>query len=227
MANLLRIPEYETIKDKTYNFSDFQNEILYSTFSEVKENVSLNEDMEVMTLNIIKYYLNKFTRNDVEVVIIYYEYNNRILYCASYEVGLFVTLLGSYIITNLSQFGIFTQYWDNLNDYLVAHFINYIDDMPNVEQENLENILEETFESNRKEVIEKTFEHNNHEIKISSETVDISTDNQDCKLCYDKSDYQCSKCGYSICKQCVEKIKHSTGKCPCCQVYPLILKVIK
>jgi Tat protein secretion system quality control protein TatD with DNase activity len=82
------------------------------------------------------------------------------------------------------------------------------------------------FDEDREEVIEKTFGcTHEHDVMIEG-TVGKNSYNSECHLCYEEAMYQCSKCEYPICDECMKTLKKSTGKCPCCQTYPLILKTI-
>lgn len=61
---------------------------------------------------------------------------------------------------------------------------------------------------------------------INEKIIDRNSENTECKLCYEHSNYLCTICGYPICNKCMEHLKTSTGKCPCCQTYPLSLNNI-
>lgn len=221
MTNL-SLPDISILNTKKYNFSDFQNEIVYSTFSEIMEkNKDLNDDIQDLIVNIINYYVDKFTRNNVNKIVIYYYTDDiHVRVHTIQSVGILVELLCNFININISQYGLFTDYWETFNSYAMMYFIN--DDEANIDE-----ILDYSFEQSRKETIEKTYTHNNHDIIYTPEMVERTNENKDCKLCFDESTHQCSKCKYSLCNTCIDKLKHSNGKCPCCQAYPLELDLIK
>lgn len=228
------LPDYENLSTIEYSFSEFQNNIIdkiLCKLNEIFSHINFEDGMEIrsVTLYATKYLVNLFTRNDEDIVIIYCYENGYIFYKITENADTLVEVLCNFMSINLSQYGIFTKYWEPLNisfvlfsgddnDIVLYTRCDDNEDIP------LNDIIDRTFESNREEVIEKTFNQtHNHTITIDG-TVDRNDDNSECRLCYEKSTYQCFKCKYPICDKCMEILKTSTGKCPCCQIYPLLLK---
>ena len=59
------------------------------------------------------------------------------------------------------------------------------------------------------------------------QVIERNDDNCSCLLCYEKSEFCCSRCNYPMCSNCISIIGNSSCKCPCCQYIPLQVAKIK
>lgn len=253
----LKLPSLTTLSSLTsqYHFSAFQESIINSTYSEIEQNLDnsiINDDMKDLIVYVLNFYVNKFTRNNSERIIMFYKNGINRYFHREHDVSVLSTLLTQYIITNIYQFGLFVECWESFNDYVMMYYIN-LDDRDEstiivprntngtstsptstpTSTSTVDDILNFSFEQNLNEVINKTYSPSptiTHDVKIltspSSLPLPRDENNSECKLCFDESNYVCSKCGYPLCSSCVDRIKHSTGKCPCCQDYPLMLNIV-
>jgi hypothetical protein len=229
------LPDFDNLSIIEYSFSEFQQGIVDNVLSKINQlisNMMCNDEIRSVTLYAIKYFVNLFTRGGDNVIAIYCRENGYIFYKITENTNTLIEVLCNYICINISQYGVFIKYWEPLNSSLVLFsgdendiilYMRYDEDDVNAQ---LNDIVDRAFESNREEVIERTFGYtHDHEITIDG-NVDRNEDNSECHLCYEKAAYQCFKCNYPICGKCMETLKTSTGKCPCCQIYPLLLRKI-
>ena len=231
------LPNNDELLSMVYDFNAEQEEILDIIYKSL-ENIINELDTEdgylsFITYFIIKYYINLFTRNNNSYIVVYSRVGNHTFYRITNKDTL-IQILTDHITFNIRQYGIFTEYWSPIEPNLIL-YTEPVDDTILVEIANDDTntdvdyeAVDRLFESNRQDVVNKTFScDKNHNINISDSIVERNENNNECKLCYDTSKYICTKCNYSICESCMDKLKHSTGKCPCCQLYPLELSVIK
>lgn len=232
--NPFPLPNYSNLSTLEYSFSRFQQNIINRILSKINEifsHISSADGIEIrsVALYVTKYFVNLFTRNDSSVITIYcYTDDGYIYYKITENVNSLIESLCNFISINLSQYGIFTRYWDPLNMTLVLSSVDENDIVlcARSDENVMDDIIDRTFEANREEVIEKTFECTHEHNIIIGGTVDRNNYNSECHLCYEEAMYQCSKCEYPICDKCMKILKKSTGKCPCCQAYPLLLNAI-
>lgn len=230
--NPFPLPDYTNLSVLEYTFSEFQQNIINEIISKIDEifsHISSADGIVIRSVALCatKYFINLFTRNDSNVITIYCYTDDGIYYKITENVNSLIESLCNFISINLSQYGIFTKYWDPLNMALVLPVDeNDIVLYARSNENTMDDIIDRTFEANREEVIEKTFGCTHEHDIIIEGTVDRNNYNSECHLCYEEATYQCSKCGYPICDKCMKTLKKSTGKCPCCQAYPLLLNTI-
>ena len=233
--NPFPLPNYSNLSTLEYSFSDFQQNIIDKILSKINEtfsHISFVDGMAIRSaaLYVTKYLINFFTQNNTNIITIYcYTDDEFIYYKITENINALIESLCNFISINLSQYGIFTTYWDPLSIDLVLSFLDESDIVlyARSNENVVGDLIDRTFETNREEVIEKTFGcTHDHNIIIIDGTVNKNDDNSECHLCYKEAVYQCSKCEYPICDKCMQTLKTSTGKCPCCQMYPLCLKKI-
>lgn len=233
--NPFPLPTYSNLLTLEYSFSDFQQNIIDKILSKINEifsHISSTDGLAIRStaLHVTKYLVDFFTQNNTNVITIYcYTNDGFVYYKITKNINALVESLCNFISINLSQYGVFTTYWEPLSVDLVLSTTIDENDIILYARSNEEvvgDLLDRTFETNREEVIEETFGcTHDHDIIIDG-TVNRNDNNSECHLCYEEAVYQCSKCEYPICDKCMQTLKKSTGKCPCCQTYPLHLKKI-
>lgn len=81
------------------------------------------------------------------------------------------------------------------------------------------------FENNRNIEINENynFSHKEHKLNIHNDkNIHASDDINTCLLCYESSDYVCSKCGFPICNDCMNKLRLQLHiRCPNCRNEPM------
>lgn len=89
----------------------------------------------------------------------------------------------------------------------------------NADENILETVADESFNEARERAINMSADNEGSEIFIGTKVIPKTKDNQECQLCCGDADYVCgnSKCSYSTCKDCICRIRKTTGKCPNCQ----------
>lgn len=236
---MFRLPEFERLIMIEYNFSEFQNHLVNRivtllsetfTFQEIAE----NEIFKLCVISVSKYYINLFTQSDNEEILMYSFLDNYVFYRFTNNPDSVVKIMSKYISENFTQYGILTKFWEPLDVRVLLLYgstgdvIMHVRSDRNIFEDNQnDSVSDALFEMNREDVIEKTFNCNqNHEIIVNNSIIDRNSENTECKLCYEHSNYLCTICGYPICNKCMEHLKTSTGKCPCCQTYPLSLNNI-
>ena len=236
---MFRLPEFERLIMIEYEFSEFQNylvnrivTLLSETF--IFQEITENEIFKLCVISVGKYYINLFTQSDNEEILMYSFLDNYVFYRFTNNPDSVVKIMSKYISENFTQYGILTKFWEPLDVRVLLLYgstgdvIMHVRSDRNIFEDNQnDSVSDALFEMNREDVIEKTFNCNqNHEIFINDSIVDRNSENTECKLCYEHSTYLCTTCGYPICNKCMEHLKTSTGKCPCCQTYPLSLNNI-
>lgn len=282
MSTFSLLPEFDKLSIKEYKFSEFQSDLVKSVSEGVSENSrdSICHDLIITCAN---YYINKFTRNGKDLIVIYTLNNGNVYMKITRNTKTLIEILSNHIVLNTTLYGFFTQYWEDIKldilfltgdqrtdknmmkkfdsdeidnnlieqifesdgNFTAISFIsagggtelnatNETDEVGELNGMNEESIEElvmneaanESFESTREEVINRTYgQHSDHHFTFES-PVQRDGDNENCELCYDKAVYQCSKCKYPMCKECVEKLRTSTGECPMCRSFPLSLSPI-
>ena len=242
----LKLPPFATLSTTSqYNFSEFQESILTTAYSKIEQNCdnSINDDMKDLIVYVLDFYVNKFTKNNYDGIVMFYKNNGTRYFHKEHDISVLIDLLTQYVIANIYQYGLFVECWEDFNDYVMMYYINMDDtdsqtsthttstSNPTPSTLTEDDILNLSFEQNLNDVINKTYSPRStitHDVKIlaTPSSIPRNDNNSECKLCFSESNYICSKCGYPLCSSCMDKIKHSTGKCPCCQDYPLMLNTI-
>lgn len=165
------------------------------------------------------------------LIIIRYNTTEDRPYRISRDENTFYDVAMTFIIMNIQTYGIFTELWEQIPYDLFRNIGNQDDDFADeiviVSEEDIEQMqLDSLYDENRDKIISDLYDEHDDKpqpITIISEQIDINDDIKSCELCYDDAEYVCSKCHYPICDSCKEHLRKSTGKCPCCQNYPLEL----
>ena len=123
------LPPFDVISSRSYEFSPFQSKLIddiVEFISKPNVNVELNDETKELMMNIslfvIQYFMDKFTRPNSKNIIVYtITDDKKIAY--SYILNRFQLsdAFYNYIITNITRKGIFTEYWSKIDLY--ASFI--------------------------------------------------------------------------------------------------------
>lgn len=91
----------------------------------------------------------------------------------------------------------------------------------------LETVADESFNEARERAVNMKAE-GDHDVFIGTKTIPRTDDNTECQLCCCESHYVCGHehCNYSLCKDCVCRLRKTTGKCPNCQGILMINEII-
>lgn len=230
---------------KEYQFSPFQQSLVDQTIryltnvlNEIRVNGEQFDDMyymRMLIMYIVRFYVSKFTTNDSNICTIYTllideeTHISEMIHKVTDDAGALIEILCNHIPKNLSQCGVFTECWDNIDPLLLLtsgtmHGI-IIPTPAGDGSFEYERILESSFEQDRKRVLEEKFapkDEINHNFEVTG-IIKNNTDISECGICCNESTFVCANCKYAMCNECIDKFKHSTGQCPCCQVSPMKL----
>lgn len=222
-----------TSSSTNYELNDFQNRMLDDVLSNIRSIYEHNEELKTISIAVIKHYLIAFTKPTSNVFRFKYRIDGKIKVRVTPNRNIFVDIIGSYLTLNVLQFGVFTEYWPSMDEYLNEYFNNVEHDTHHsslLESLIINDVAEESFEINREETIDKLYsvdKNTHHPINYTSVSVKRTSDNKECRLCFSKSSYLCSHCKYPLCSDCIDTLIHTNGKCPCCQCYPMVVDKIK
>lgn len=239
------VPCADELFCKEYDFSPFQQSMADQTIrwiSEVLDDIRVNgeqfEDMyymRMLTIYVIRFYVSKFTKHDSRICTIYtvltdeQTHESEVIHKVTDDAGAVIEILYNHIIKNLTQCGIYTECWDHVDPLLLLTsgtrrgiIIPTALDDGSFEYQR---VADASFESARQKLVNDTFNPKdtvNHEFQtIGSEA--RTSDNAECGICCGEATFVCADCKYSMCNECIERFKHSTGQCPCCQTSPIKL----
>ena len=182
-------------------------------------------------MSIIKYLVNLYSRLDGEFFIIpILNDDDENLFLITRQTQTFIPIICYYIDFNFARYGIFTEYWEKLKFIAITRFVHDMDIIvtPTQSTEDSETAFDQSFEQCRNETLERVFgEHHNHNLHFSNKpAIPRTEDNKECQLCCEPSDYVCEACHEPLCCSCIHHLKHSTNKCPACQMLPITLQKI-
>ena len=241
------IPSAEVLNTASYTFTENENNIVFLTFHAVEDKLDEvlifntcdqtgKEHLRLTVLNFIRWFVNKCSRRDGLCFFIPFSDNGQDAAYLTSRQASFVYIVSDYIIFNLSENGLFTEYWeplqiDFINNYLQPMDIIFYTSTIDVSSSNsfMSDLLESTFEENREQTLEQLYgEHQDHTLNFSSQPPISRTEEiSECQLCCEPADYVCSKCNEPLCCSCIMHLKKSTNSCPACRVEPIVLNRIE
>ena len=236
------LPSSEVIISSNYDLDEYEEAIITDISRELNDVlggvqlfVSSDEPtkthMRLIMLNVARYYISRFSRSNGEYFIIPIPTEEEVVFLFTQSVRTLVPLIAFQISQNFITYGIFTEYWEPFKLFSVYQFAHNNDIVLHsyMNNETINEALEQNFEQTRTETLERVFgEHSNHKLVFRNDkNIERDEDNKECQLCCETSDYVCSECHEPLCCKCIKHIKHSTGKCPACQCYPLIIDHVK
>jgi len=200
----------------------------------VNEGISAVEHARFVCLCVIKWFMEKFSRDDGNKFILPVPVpdNEIILLLLTKHIETFELILYFHIMYNISFSGLFTEYWGPVRYHSVCNCLKRGDVLLPliVSQDSVfQDVLDNSFENNRREVQNKLYDENrDNELHFSTQSpIERNDEITDCGLCCEHSDYICEKCHYPICNSCISHLKHSTNSCPSCRCCPVVLRKIE
>ena len=201
------------------------------------ENVEvLDQVVSLIATHMVKNASYRYTRNSqVKRYVVVYSWNivnqdrhEQIVRINSQPKSL-IDLTAYFIATNIETYGIFTELYEQPTYTAFMTVSSQYDELMIIRDNTYEeaDTYDRLFEENRQETLDKVFAENKNNKLIYNDKKELGNDdNNECKLCYGNSTFVCSNCHYPLCSDCIEHIRKSTGKCPCCQSFPLELSKI-
>ena len=242
------LPAYETLlaENENLHLNNLQRDLSDKLFDKIVDSELLDscqdkDQSREIVRNVSTYLTNSCTlkhprRNAFAFRIYFVDSNGTPSILTAGDESAFLTLAIFFVLLNLPSYGIFTELWETLSPDIIHTFAGDAalifsagEDGDMLGQFDEDTQLDVLYDDHRNKIIEEKYgETKNHTITIlDAPPVELTDENKECELCYDNSEFICSKCNYPMCSACLEHIKKSTGECPCCRDYPLTLVKIK
>lgn len=151
MSTFSLLPEFDELSIKEYEFSEFQNKLVKSISERVSE-ISRNSIHPDLIISCANYYINKFTRNGKDLIVIYTLHDGNVYMKITRNAKTLVEILSNHIVLNSVSTGFFTQYWEGIKlDILFLTGDQRADKnmMKKFDSDEIDNnLIEQLFESN-------------------------------------------------------------------------------
>ena len=246
------IPPAEELEQIEYNLTDLQVErvcriidnLINLHLSDFDVFNSCTDEVKDYTISVFtnasKWYIQKYSRRRFDNLLLIPVYRRRndsdfeMVYIIDDD-NVIIEMFTFHLFNNFFNFGTSTENWYPITEDIVRDFDNNhglivpLSPRRNRRSNRLNNVLLQSFEENREETIDKIYgEHQNHKLIFSElSSIKRNEDIDECKLCYEKSDYVCEQCKYPLCSDCIMHLKKSTNKCPACQAFPIKLQRVE
>lgn len=151
MSTFSLLPEFDELSIKEYEFSEFQSDLVKSVSERVSE-MSGNSICPDLIISCADYYINKFTRNGKDLIVIYTLNNGNVYMKITRNTKTLIEILSNHIVFNSTSTGFFTQYWEDIKLEILFLTGDQRTDknmMKKFDSDEIDNnLIEQIFESN-------------------------------------------------------------------------------